>query len=133
MYWPETPGKNILWRGKGNDLVEGRENAKKLLGRKGKDVLDGGARNDFLTGQGSKGTIVFSKNYGHDTVLRFENGIDKIRLDDALWKGNLTRVQVLNTFGTVIDGDVVLDFGNDELVMAGIDDLSLLRNYMEIV
>ena len=54
-------------------------------------------------------------------------------LDDALWGGGLTKQQVLNKFGTDTGTDVVLDFGEDELVIIGLDDLADLKNDIDIV
>ena len=56
-----------------------------------------------------------------------------MRLDDALWSGELDAQGVLATFGSVRDGDAVLDFGGDDrLTVEGVAALSDLAGHLAI-
>ncbi len=99
-------GKNRIDGGDGNDKLEGKGGNDTIIGGKGKDYIDGGNGDDKLSGKAGVDTFVFAD--GNDTVTDF-NG-DKLKFDDALWTGTLTKQQVIN-LATVVGNDTVFDFG----------------------
>ncbi len=105
---------NGIWGAAGDDLIEGRGGNDTLNGHLGMDTLDGGAGNDLLQGGSEADTFVFTE--GADTVQSFENDLDLIQIDDALWGGGLTEQQVVDTYGSMVNGNVVLDFGGGNSV-----------------
>ena len=100
---------NAIWGAAGDDLMVGRGGNDTLNGHLGMDTLDGGAGDDLLQGGSEADTFIFTE--GADTVLGFENDLDVIQIDDALWGGGLTEQEVVDTYGSLVDGRVVLDFG----------------------
>lgn len=125
-------GKDDLSGDGGADRLYGGGGRDKLDGGAGRDRLDGGKGNDVLTGGGGPDKFVFANKGGRDTIRDFQDNVDTILLDDALWGGGLSVKQVLKQFGSVVDGDVVLDFGKHELTIDGLDDLAALRNDIDI-
>ncbi|WMS45306.1 glycerophosphodiester phosphodiesterase family protein (plasmid) [Acuticoccus sp. MNP-M23] len=82
-------GHDTLRGGEGDDMLHGDSGNDKLFGDDGDDFLFGGDGNDRLTGGGGgdilKGdagadTFVFSGEFGADTILDFEFGVDRIVL-----------------------------------------------------
>jgi serralysin len=146
-------GRDVLRGGGGNDTLEGGNHNDKLFGGGGRDILRGGAGNDTLFGgnghdrliggsgndaaRGGNGADTFVFSDGHDefTIRDFSfSDNDRLELDDDLWNGSLTARQVVNTYGTVVNGDMVLDFGDgDVIVLEGITSSRQLANYIDIV
>lgn len=62
----------------GNDILEGTAARDELRGGTGNDELRGGAGNDILTGGTGEDRFVFSLYGGEDTIVDFQNGVDKI-------------------------------------------------------
>lgn len=106
-------GKNRIEGGNGDDRLEGKKGADTLIGGKGKDWIDGGKGNDTMSGKGGVDTFVFANGGGKDTITDF-NG-DKLRLDDGLWTGTLTKAQVID-LATVVGNDTVFDFGGGDML-----------------
>lgn len=73
----------------GNDRVSGDVGNDVLWGDLGNDSLDGGAGDDRLRGGGGADTFIFRGNVGHDRVLDFQPGIEKLMIDDDLITGDL--------------------------------------------
>lgn len=129
-------GKDTLTGGGGNDTLRGEGQADWLNGGKGGDTLvggdgndrlDGGRGGDTLTGGTGADTFVFAA--GRDTITDFTDDTDTIALNAALWAGDLTKRQVVDTFGEIVGGDAVLDFGGgNRLTVEGITALSDLYN-----
>lgn len=118
----------------GRDTVFGGDGDDVLAGESGRDRLDGGAGADTITGGADADLFVFRAGSGRDLVLDFTDNLDTLRLDRALWTGDLTGRAVLDTFGAVDSrGRVVLDFGDDVLVLAGIGRVAALVNDLSIV
>jgi serralysin len=117
----------------GNDRLLGGGGKDKLLGGAGKDTLDGQDGNDKLTGDAGADAFVFGRGSGKDMVLDFEDDIDTLRLDDALWTGVRTVAQVIADFGTNDNGDVVFDFGGGNVLTVLDITLNRLANDIDIV
>ena len=98
----------------GNDRLTGGRGADSLVGLSGSDTLSGEGGNDTLTGGAFADHFVFVRvaSAGSDLVTDFGNGADRLSLDDALWTGVLTTAQVVSTFASVVNGDVIFDFGS---------------------
>ncbi|MEP3299369.1 MAG: CAP domain-containing protein [Pseudoruegeria sp.] len=126
-------GKNTLKGNGGKDQLFGEGGKDTLNGGGGKDILDGGKGNDKLTGKGGADTFVFGKKYGKDKITDFQNDIDTVQLDDALWKGTLSTQEIVDQFGAVKNGNIVLDFGKHELKLLDTTDLDALVNDLQIV
>ncbi|MGH1577497.1 calcium-binding protein [Planktotalea sp.] len=138
-------GKDKLYGGKKDDILAGNKGYDKLYGQKGddlleggkgKDTLDGGFGDDVMTGGTGDDTFIFRAEYGSDTITDFDNNNDTLRLEAALWTGDLSVADVLSTFATdVTDGDfdgVLFDFGDEQLYVNGIG-VNGLNNDLEII
>lgn len=68
-----------------------------------------------------------------------EDNTDTLALDESLWGGGLTATEVVNTYATVVGGDIVLDFGGGNVLtveaMSGGDysDATVLINDITLV
>ena len=81
----------------------------------GDDRLDGGTGNDALIGGSGSDTLVFGVGYQADQVQGFQNDIDTIEFDDALWGGGQTATQVVANFATQTSPGIVdFDFGGGD-------------------
>ncbi len=81
--------KNTLDGGLGDDMLDGGSGNDVLLGGDGDDRLIGGNGVDVLTGGDGADHFLFDKLLGRtniDTITDFASGIDKILLDDAVFK-----------------------------------------------
>lgn len=111
-------GNDTVSGGVGNDNVFGNSGDDNILGASGDDRLDGGTGIDTLTGGIGFDTLVFAVNYDADTVQGFEDDIDTLEFDDALWTGThgaLTEAQVVSIFATQTSPGIVdFNFGNGD-------------------
>lgn len=73
-------GMDRIIAGAGDDLVDGGDDNDWISGGRGNDTIDGGAGDDWLSGGWGKDTFVFDENSGHDTIVFFMKGQDKIDL-----------------------------------------------------
>jgi hypothetical protein len=77
---------------------------------------------------------VFGNGDDRDQITDFQNNTDTIALDDNLWAGNLTQQQVVNQFGSIVNGNAVLDFGGGAvLTIEGVTNLNILVDDIAIV
>jgi Ca2+-binding RTX toxin-like protein len=84
-----TPGKDSINALAGDDTLNGGAGNDILLGGEGDDRLIGGNGIDVLTGGVGTDHFLFDRLLGKknvDTITDFESGIDKILLDDAVFK-----------------------------------------------
>jgi Ca2+-binding RTX toxin-like protein len=140
-------GKDTLNGDLGNDEIHGGGGADSLFGGAGNDTLSGDAGNDRLDGGSGDDTLnggsgidrfVFSTGYDTDRVQGYEQGTDRILLDDALWaaSGALTSQQVVTNFGSMNAAGTMLTFaftGGDVLELrnaAGIDISTIAADIM---
>ena len=132
---------NLLRGGGGADTLRGGNSADRLAGEQGADHLFGGAGNDILSGglgadllSGGAGADTFFFNHGADVILDFQDNLDTIRVDDALWGGAARSVAQVLRMATVVDGDLVLDFGGGHrLTVADLARPGLLADDLIIV
>ena len=130
-YLDGEAGNDTLFGGNGRDTLLGGDGNDRLVdngqvGDLGRDILNGEAGDDFLRigggndtatgGAGSDTFEFFGAAIGMNTVTDFDLGTDRLRLDDALWTGTLTAQQVVDQFGSVVGGDLILDFGGGNAI-----------------
>ena len=119
-------GNDTLIGGAGNDFIGG--------GR-GDDRIHGGPGDDTVRGGPGADTFVFLD--GEETLLVEDFAYadaDILELDSALWGGGLTASQVVSIYGAVTPAGLVLDFGTGDVVtLAGLSDLPMLADYIQIV
>lgn len=136
-------GNDNLKGAKGADELHGDDGNDKLYGNSGNDTIFGGAGDDLLSGMGGKDrligdqgadTFVFTSAINSDRISDFEDNIDTIQLDDALWGGSMSVAQVVANFATVVDGNTVFDFGGGNMItISGLTDTAALLNDITII
>jgi len=126
-------GHDRLEGGGAKDILVGGNGRDKLFGNAGNDRLDGGRGGDKLFGGAGADIFVFKAKGGKDVIRDFQDDIDTIRLDDALWKGTLNKQQVIDKFANAVGDDIIFDFGKYELKIKGFNDLSELKDDMQII
>ena len=111
-------GADALIGADGNDSLGGGAGDDRLIGGRDDDTLDGGAGADLMLGSSGSDTFVFAQGYETDRVNQYEQGIDALSLDDALWGGGLTGQQVVDTYGTsnATGSILTLDFGGGDVL-----------------
>lgn len=119
-----------------NNVIAGLNGADKLFGRGGDDDIFGGAGSDWIAGDSGNDDLyggtgadrfVFGTNVDDDIVHDFANNTDTLVFNDALWNATLTAQQVVNTYGSVSNGNTVFDFGAfGSVTVAGITNLAWL-------
>ncbi|MEO8240739.1 MAG: M10 family metallopeptidase C-terminal domain-containing protein [bacterium] len=119
--------------GRGSDTIFGNELNNRLKGGKGVDFLVGEGGNDVMSGNGGADGFVFVAGYGHDKITDFNLSQDFLSLTTDLWGGvNLTKTQMLNQFAHAVGGDLVLDFGADQLTLMHISSTAGLASQIVI-
>ncbi|MGR3279849.1 calcium-binding protein, partial [Acaryochloris marina NIES-2412] len=94
-------GNDVLTGGSGNDDLMGGAGTDILNGDAGNDLLNGGEGNDLLRLGAGADTIILAPGNGNDTVLDYQDGIDKIQLEGGLAFGDL-QISALGRRNTVI-------------------------------
>ena len=84
---------------------------------------------------GGIGADRFTFGSGRDRILDFQNEIDTLVLDSALWGGgSLSLSQLANYVTETADGSISLDFGNGNILeLSGVETLSVLNGDVEFV
>ncbi|WP_300029334.1 calcium-binding protein [uncultured Roseobacter sp.] len=97
-----------------------------LLGTDVSNILTGGQGNDILTGGADADTFVFMTGDGNDTITDFVTGVDLIHFEGTgLGFAELTI--------TENQGDAVVDYGGDQIVLTGITGSSLTSDSFTFV
>ncbi len=105
-------GADQVYGQAGNDILNGGAGSDFLAGGTENDILDGGTGNDTLNSGSGADILVFGLGYEFDIVQGFENNVDTLEFDEALWGGGLTPAQVLANFATQFAAGVVeFNFG----------------------
>lgn len=130
---PTDPGVAITGTS-GVDKVKGSAGDDVMLGRNGKDRLDAGAGDDDVSGGGGEDSFVFDLGDGMDVFTDFSLAQnDHLVLSGAV-TGGMDAQGVLDTYGTMIDGNAALDFGGgDVIVFANLTDLAGMAGQMEFI
>ena len=90
----------------------GGEGSNFISGGLGNDVLSGGLCDDALTGNKGGDTFIFEAGDGHDIFTDFKPGLDVVHFIRDVFADFQTGQESLNAYETLLDGEVVLDFGN---------------------
>ena len=109
-------GEDTLSGSNGADSLFGGASADILNGNAGSDVLNGGAGNDILRGGIGADTFVFTQGMEADVVIDFQNDIDTIEIAASLLTETTPVADDLRGYASVVDGNLVLDFGNGNQV-----------------
>jgi len=110
-------GVDRLFGNDGRDVLKGDRGNDQLFGGRGKDRLDGGAGSDWM--KGGNGADIFIFNSGKDIILDYRSE-DLVEIErELLGNGN-----DLGDHVRFENGDLVLDFGKDELTFQGLNSLS---------
>ena len=119
-----------LTSGSGDDRLTGNSLANALLseggndrltGGAGNDTLNGGTGNDTMTGDFGSDSFQFLANGGRDTVTDFQDNVDTIWFDAALWGGgSRTAANIIASNGTIMGGDAVFTFGAHVVTIDGV-------------
>jgi Ca2+-binding RTX toxin-like protein len=107
-----TGNKDInLTASYGGSFLYGNSGDNKLTGQLGIDWLDGGRGNDTLASGSGADVFVFKSNSDNDVITDFEDGIDKINLQ------NHTGIEKFGDLGVKQNGDdVIVDLGGGDTV-----------------
>mgnify|MGYP000707352929 CR=1 FL=1 len=101
----------------GNDLIFGFGGKDIIYGGGGNDRISGGTGKDVLFGEAGSDIIVFNLGDGSDLVADFENGVDFLELDCALWGGSLTAEEIVDTFAKQVGANQIdFDFGKGDVL-----------------
>ncbi|MFM2280955.1 MAG: hypothetical protein RLZZ444_3186, partial [Pseudomonadota bacterium] len=98
----------------GNDRLYGRQGNDVLKGLGGDDRLRSKLGDDRLWGGDGADTFVFMKNGGHDRIMDFETGIDRINL--ARWP-EIASFADVKSHASMQDGDLWIEAGHDALII----------------
>ncbi|WP_165828203.1 glycosyl hydrolase [Rhodovulum sp. BSW8] len=116
-------GDDRLWGGAGNDWLDGGEGA---------DLLDGGAGSDLLIGGAGADLFIFTG--GWDRIADFEDDLDTLRLDHALWGGTPPDLAGVPGLASVTGAGLMFDFGaGNGIVVEGISSVWALIDDLQIV
>jgi Ca2+-binding RTX toxin-like protein len=119
--------------GRGADRILGNAADNRLRGAAGADHVAGGAGNDLLTGNAGADRFIFGAGDGRDRITDFTQGQDRLLLSDDLWGGGaMTAGAVLDEFASLRRGGVVLDFGVEEIALAGVTQIAGLEGSLLI-
>ncbi|EEB83747.1 calcium-binding protein [Roseobacter sp. GAI101] len=126
-------GDDTLQGDNGSDVLKGGDGDDLLKGNAGHDDLDGGRGNDVLSG--GFGVDRFTYGSGQDRIIDFQNEIDTLVLDSALWGGGALSVSQLATYVTqTTGGSISLDFGNGNILeLSGVETVNVLNGDVEFV
>lgn len=123
---------NLLQGNPFANALRGFGGADRLMGAGGNDLLMGGLGSDTLGG--GAGADVFVFNHGRDRILDFQNDIDTIRIDDAVWGGGARSVAQVLKSACVVNGDTVIAFGNGHsLTLQNFTHIQALANDLAII
>ena len=116
---------DVIIGASGNDQLFGGTGDDHLQGGDGDDYLEGGDGDDILTGAAGADTFVF--NDGVDVISDFEQGLDEVTFDAALWTGLTSAEDVLAIYGSIETDRATIDFGDGNILhIDGISDYALL-------
>lgn len=135
-------GSDSVHGNNGNDWIEGYDENDKLFGDRNNDTISGGSGNDLINGgtgidslNGNAGldTFIFNPGFGIDTIAGFEDNIDTLKLDDAIWGGGKTVAQVISTYAHVVGANTVFDFNNgNKFTVLGVTNLAVFQDDITI-
>lgn len=127
-------GNDKIAGGGGNDAVHGGTGSDTLYGSSGNDKIYGEYGGDVLNGGTGSDQFLFARNLGLDRIADWENNIDTLMIDDAIWGGGKTVAQVLSSYGRVVSGAVVLTFNTSNSIrIDGLTSIASLADDLTII
>ncbi|MDT8855529.1 right-handed parallel beta-helix repeat-containing protein [Paracoccaceae bacterium Fryx2] len=125
---------NKLVSANGNDVLNGAGGDDTLLAGDGNDVLNGGSGNDRLWGGAGADSFQFWAGGGADVVKDFEDNVDTVWFDAALWGGGAgTPASIIASHGAIVGGNAVFTFGAHVLTIEGVTNLNVLLDDISIL
>ncbi len=144
-------GKEYLFGGDGNDLIDGRRGDEVIFGGAGDDTIIGGLGNETMTGGEGRDTFVIEDRGGDDLITDFTIGEDvfdftdlhaqvggrpldtnQVKISDTVGDGSGHAVLEFPSLGTVtLEGVSVFDLDPETLEAMGFassDDMVLAQN-----
>lgn len=133
--------RNTIWGNAGNDVILGNAGNDNLIGGAGNDRLNGGTGNDRLAGSYGNDVLIgggqadmFVFDRGRDTIRDFQNNIDTLQIDDALWGGGARSIAQVLRMASVVDGDTVFRFaGGHTLTLDNYSRIASLSDDLAII
>jgi len=120
-------GNDSVYGDKGDDIVRGGKGEDHLFGGIGNDSLFGDRGNDTLVGGDGFDRFVFDNFHGHDIIVDFESGVDKLVIlrDDILTAEQL--LALFNPPGTVFNSESIINFpdGASSITFEGITSIDI--------
>ena len=93
--------------------------------------MSGLGGDDVLIGGGGRDTFIFTE--GSDRIADFSQYVDEIGLSGSLIFGKETIDDVFDQYASVMDGNIVFDFGDGNILsIDGVDNLEVLVGSIEI-
>ncbi len=118
----DTVGVNVL-AGAGDDSLLGGDGGDTIAGEAGQDTLAGEAGADSLTGGDDEDTFILNDQFGDDTIVGGEGGVDSDTLDGSALTENVNVVFDGDEQGNVANpGGDNADFSEIEAVRTGSGD-----------
>lgn len=111
----DTVGVNVL-AGAGDDTLLGGTGGDTIAGEAGQDTLAGEAGADSLTGGDDQDTFILNDQFGDDTIVGGEGGVDQDDLD-----GSALTEDVTVTYGVDGESGTVTNPGGDAAQFAEIE------------
>ena len=105
-------GGDTLEGGAGNDRLDGGDGNDVLEGSAGNDRLSGGAGDDRLAGGRGHDLFIFDTLGGHDVIIGFANGLDRLSLAGTGW----TSAEDIIANAVQVDDDVVITLSDSQSI-----------------
>jgi Ca2+-binding RTX toxin-like protein len=113
------PGRDLAFLNDGNDVffddaqggIHGRDT---VWGGAGNDTIHAGGGDDEFWGEGGADTFVFSRGDGHDRIMDYVPGVDRIVFE-------VTGLRFADLTITQQGADTLIRYGDDSLLLAGVD------------
>lgn len=126
-------GADRLLGGGGSDRLEGGAGNDTLIGAEGTDTLAGGFGADLLTGGAGADRFVFTESGGRDRITDFNVDLDQLLLDRDLLDGLTNPDRIVAEHARLVNGAVVLDFGDTIIRLDGLTSLDGLADAISLI
>lgn len=127
-------GDDSLYGATGDDTLRGGGGDDLIYGAQGHDIIEGGAGNDTLVGGTLADTFIFGNGDGEDLLINFRAAEDTIELYGGICGSAMSGAEVIETFGSMVDGQSVLAFSPSLSITFDVSsDLDNLENALLII
>ena len=126
-------GDDVLRGQDGHDELYGGDGNDRLIGHRGSDRINSGAGDDEMTGNSGADRFIFNRGHDNDRITDFQVNQDRILLDDDLWSGDLSVVEVVRRHAEVTEDGVLFDFGPDTLLLEGLTGTAGLADQIDLI